>query len=143
MSPSDASTLPAGWSVISRPDGLRMTAPTRAKEGEFATVQFTERGEVIDEIRVSLVERSEAPRKKSTATSTVARVVESVAEPTVRTAEEQPVVHTPAPQPSSSAPTPTPTAEAPQPSAEQASADTGSGWFSGLVDKVNTFFGRG
>ena len=142
MSPSDASTLPAGWSVISRPDGLRMTAPTRAEEGEFATVQITERGEVVDEIRVSLVERGESPRKKSTATSTVARVVESVAEPTVRTAEEQQEVHTPAPQPSS-APTPTPTPEPAQPSTEQASADTGSGWFSGLVDKVSTFFGRG
>lgn len=140
MSPSDASTLPAGWSVISRPDGLRMTAPTRAEEREFATVQITERGEVVDEIRVSLVERSEGPRKKSTATSTVARVVESVAEPTVRTAEEQQNVHAPAPQPSSA---PTPTPEPAQPSAEQASADTGSGWFSGLVDKVSTFFGRG
>lgn len=144
MSASDASTLPAGWSVISRPDGLRMSAPTRAEEGEFATVQVTERGDVVDEIRVSLAPRSVASSKKSTATSTVARVVESVAEPTMRTAEQRHVAQTPESTPSSDVPAPaSATPEPPHPSPEQASVDSsGSGWFSGLVDRVNTFFGR-
>lgn len=154
MSPSDASTLPAGWSVISRPDGLRMTAPTRAKDGDFATVQVTEKGEKVDEIKVEVDGVGTATRKKSTATSTVARVVETVAEPAVRTVsgsgERGPVA---SPFSSASAPATagattstaqpdiTPSSSAPRPDTEQATASTGSGWLSDLVDRVSTFFG--
>lgn len=35
------STLPAGWSVLTSPTGLRITASATAADGEFATVKAT------------------------------------------------------------------------------------------------------
>ncbi|MCT1426214.1 hypothetical protein [Corynebacterium sanguinis] len=55
----EESTLPAGWSVLTNSDGLRITAPSTAANGECAVVGAVLADGTTEEVRV-VVEREEA-----------------------------------------------------------------------------------
>ena len=158
MNSEDPSTLPAGWSAISRPNGLRLTAPQSANGSDYATVQVTEGGAVVDEFKVRLDTSGTGKRARATVTSTLA--------PAPETSERKQEQDEKAPATSAGErPTPTPvvaqpvavvaTSEAPTTSAEPTSetavlpaalpgSETGAasgGWFSGIVSRVNSLFG--
>ncbi len=57
---ADPDALPAGWSVLSRHDGVRLVAPRTAAEGDFAKVQIRRDGTQIGEVRV-IVEAAHKP----------------------------------------------------------------------------------
>ncbi|MCT1555535.1 hypothetical protein M3D57_09685 [Corynebacterium sanguinis] len=54
----EESTLPAGWSVLTNSDGLRITAPSTAADGEFAVVEAVRADGTTEEVRV-VVERED------------------------------------------------------------------------------------
>lgn len=57
---ADPDALPAGWSVLSRHDGVCLVAPRTAAEGDYAKVQIRRDGAQIGEVRV-IVEATQKP----------------------------------------------------------------------------------
>ncbi|AWB83202.1 hypothetical protein [Corynebacterium liangguodongii] len=65
------STLPAGWSVLTSPKGLRITAPLTAPEGDYAAVSVRTDGGEERDLRVT-IERSEPAELKAAAPGSAA-----------------------------------------------------------------------
>lgn len=61
---ADPTALPAGWSVLSRQDGVRLVAPRTAAEGDFVKVQIRRDGNQIGEVRV-IVEAANSAAESS------------------------------------------------------------------------------
>lgn len=63
------STLPAGWSVLTGTNGLRITAPATAADGDFTTVEAVRANGDTELLRV-VVDRDEPETLTSSASST-------------------------------------------------------------------------
>lgn len=63
---ADPTALPAGWSVLSRQDGVRLVAPRTAAEGDFVKVQIRRDGNQIGEVRVIVEAANNAAESSET-----------------------------------------------------------------------------
>lgn len=55
----EESALPAGWSVLTSGDGLRITASATAADGEYAAVKVSDSADHVRELRI-VVDRHDA-----------------------------------------------------------------------------------